>query len=371
MQRYAAWLDSSFIGNGWTVTRLTPTPFFGRLKPSAFGLGKYLGYIDKYLIFPWALRRVLGKLPEATVCVTDHSHGIYLKWLKKYKAVVHCHDLFAIRAAKGMITHQATGWSGRIYQNWIASGLRDASCVCCVSGQTAVEFRQIFPEFKGRIEVTPNGRNYPYAPVPQLELVSAIKGFQSQHHLPAKPFLLHVGGNQWYKNRPGLVRAFARLCQQTPDLAVELYLVGKIPPPALQAAIAESGVADRVHVIVGASNEELHLLYSSCEAFFFPSISEGFGWPVTEAQACGAIVITTDKDPMREVGGEAAFCVPSIPEDGYIPDLWYDQAAAVLKQVLLQNDSEKAEAHTSAIVQARNFDPDKCFQRILNVYESL
>src|SRR5690606_39604599 len=47
-------------------------------------------------------------------------------------------------------------------------------------------------------------------------------------------------------------------------------------------------------------------LYNGAEAFVFPSLSEGFGWPVIEAQACGTPVVTSNFQPMLEVSGNAA-----------------------------------------------------------------
>jgi glycosyltransferase involved in cell wall biosynthesis len=63
---------------------------------------------------------------------------------------------------------------------------------------------------------------------------------------------------------------------------------------------------NRVKSIVKPGHETLLALYSLCDAFIFPSFSEGFGWPVIEAQACGAPVIASDIEPMPEVSGGGA-----------------------------------------------------------------
>ena len=47
----------------------------------------------------------------------------------------------------------------------------------------------------------------------------------------------------------------------------------------------------------------------------FPSVQEGFGWPLIEAQACGCPVFTSDLTPMNEIGGPGACYVdPHDPE---------------------------------------------------------
>ena len=77
----------------------------------------------------------------------------------------------------------------------------------------------------------------------------------------------------------------------------------------------QKGVSERIVAVSNPSHEILRDLYSKCEALIFPSWSEGFGWPVIEAQACGAPVISSNIPPMPEVGGTGAlYADPNSPE---------------------------------------------------------
>jgi glycosyltransferase involved in cell wall biosynthesis len=128
-------------------------------------------------------------------------------------------------------------------------------------------------------------------------------------------FYLNVGGGQWYKNRPGLLKIFAELRrQQTP--APLLVMIGK-PLSSIDAALAvELGVADHVRHFSNVSNEDLAAFYSLARGLIFPSWEEGFGWPIAEAQACGCPVFTSNRAPMTEVGGPAAvYFDPANPVD--------------------------------------------------------
>jgi glycosyltransferase involved in cell wall biosynthesis len=58
--------------------------------------------------------------------------------------------------------------------------------------------------------------------------------------------------------------------------------------------------------LIDPSNEELQALYSCANLMLFPSLQEGFGWPIIEAQACGCPVVTSNRMPMTEIGGDAA-----------------------------------------------------------------
>ncbi|MDT9189897.1 MAG: glycosyltransferase, partial [Limnospira sp. PMC 894.15] len=63
-------------------------------------------------------------------------------------------------------------------------------------------------------------------------------------------------------------------------------------------------------------NEDLRALYSAAIALLFPSLQEGFGWPIIEAQACGCPVFTSHIPPMTEVGGDVAIYIdPKNPQE--------------------------------------------------------
>ena len=85
--------------------------------------------------------------------------------------------------------------------------------------------------------------------------------------------------------------------------------VGPELVPEMAELARKHGVADRVKALQKVSHEELRALYASATALLFPSLQEGFGWPVIEAQACGCPVFTSDLAPMNEIGGEGAVYV--------------------------------------------------------------
>jgi glycosyltransferase involved in cell wall biosynthesis len=310
MQRYAQWLLRSLRAKGCTVLLIRPVPFFSKLAMGPLrraAVIKYLGYLDKFLIFPKQLRAAARQFDLVHIC--DHSNSMYLRDTAGVPTAITCHDVLAIRSALGEFAAEHTGWTGRRLQAWILRGLRRAGNVICVSAKTAEDLARLTGKTGARVGVILNPLNWPYKPQAEMdEALLARLGLKA-----GEPYFLHVGGNQWYKNRPGVVRIFRELAAMEDFKTARLVMVGKPLPPLLRAMVEESGLAPRVIEFVGSSNEELQALYSHALALVFPSREEGFGWPIVEAQACGCPVAVTGRAPMTEVAGDAAIFID--PDD--------------------------------------------------------
>lgn len=117
-------------------------------------------------------------------------------------------------------------------------------------------------------------------------------------------YVLHVGTLQPRKN-------LLRLMEAVDTLPAEVGLVlagrpGWLAAPILAAARARPA---RVTVLPDVPDEDLAGLYSGAAVFAFPSLYEGFGFPVLEAMACGAPVVCANTSSLPEVAGAAALQV--------------------------------------------------------------
>ena len=119
-------------------------------------------------------------------------------------------------------------------------------------------------------------------------------------------FLFHVGSNQWYKNRLGLIALFAALRSRPEGKLLKLVMAGKPWTRDIREAVYKHNLQASVLECTDVTNEDLCAFYSVAQAFLFPSLYEGFGWPIIEAQACGCPVFATAREPMLSVGGEGA-----------------------------------------------------------------
>ena len=270
-------------------------------------LAKWLGYVDKFILFVPELKRRARWADVVHIC--DHSNAMYVPRLRRQSPTfITCHDVIAIQAALGMVPDWHVGRMGRLFQRLIARGLGQADLIGCVSNLTRHDLLELGLAPERKVIVTQNGLNADFAPVPADEAQRLVARFGIQ---PGERYLLHVGVNLPRKNKVNVLKAFAALIErarqrgQEPP-ATRLAFVGPALSDELAALARELGVAERIANPQEVSHEELRALYSGAAALVFPSLQEGFGWPIIEAQACGCPVITSDLAPMNEIGGEAA-----------------------------------------------------------------
>ena len=301
MDRFAGMLLDGLKQTGHQARLLKPAPILGRLRPSPTGLGKWIGYIDRFLFFRPHLRKAVDWADVVHIC--DQANAVYVPLLKAKPHVVTCHDMLAIRSALREIPENRTGLTGRIYQRWILSGLKKARHVACVSDTTRTDVLRLTKLSPEQVSVVYNGINYPYRPMAPNEFNGHLEKMGLAHF---KPFFLHVGNNNWYKNKAGLLRIFTQMVHLYGKSNLNLVLAGVAMPENLARFARDLGICDRIREATNVTNEQLCALYSAAQGLIFPSLYEGFGWPVIEAQACGCQVFTSNRKPMTEVGGDGA-----------------------------------------------------------------
>ncbi len=300
MLRFGAMLVDNLRAIGVEVDYIQPRPVFGRRAGTSPRLRKLAGYLDKFVIFPVVLWFVARRY--RVVHITDHSNALYVEFAGARKTLVTCHDLFAVRGMLGDLDAARGGVSGRILQRWILRGLRRAARFTAVSDVTAHDLARLVAQ--PRVTMIPNA-------LADAFVVSASAGAPAE---PAGvPYFLHIGGNQFYKNRAGVVRLFNHLTQTAEFAGHRLVMAGKPPIGDFAGELAQSPVHDRIDVLITPDDATVHALYKGAQALLFISLTEGFGWPVIEAQALGCPVVTSDREPMRSVAGGAAVLVD--PED--------------------------------------------------------
>ncbi|MBU1359865.1 MAG: glycosyltransferase family 4 protein [Gammaproteobacteria bacterium] len=269
-------------------------------------LWKWLGYVDKFILFLPSLARHARWAD--VVHIADHSNGMYIPRVRGTPNVITCHDVIAVQAARGMVDGWKVGWTGRLFQRLIAKGLSQADLVACVSDLTRRDLLALGLAQEGRVTTVLNGLNDDFKPVAADVAQGLIAGYGLK---PDDTYLIHVGWDLARKNRRAVLDTFIALQKNAAASGVAplvrlLVFVGPELSPEMAEIAARNGVSEQVKTVQNVSHAELRAFYARATALVFPSLQEGFGWPLIEAQACGCAVFVSDLAPMNEIGGEGA-----------------------------------------------------------------
>jgi len=118
-----------------------------------------------------------------------------------------------------------------------------------------------------------------------------------------KRYILFVSTIEPRKNLPALLEAFERLRARY-AYDGSLVIVGRIgwKSESLVPRLRQAGVVHLDYV----NARQLATVYANAEVFVFPSLYEGFGFPLLEAMSHGVPVIAARSSSLPEIGGEAA-----------------------------------------------------------------
>jgi glycosyltransferase involved in cell wall biosynthesis len=225
--------------------------------------------------------------------VLDGSHAYVARGMADKPCVITSHDLIPALQARGVFSRRPGPGTRQIIAASL-EGLRAARVIVATSACTRRDVCRLAGVAEARIVVVPNAVEPAFRP---LEATGPTQGNG------AAPRILHVGNDAFYKNREGVVRVFARVALRSP---ARLIMAGAPAGHALRKLIAEQGVADRVEVVGEADDRQLLRLYRTSALLLFPSLYEGFGWPVVEAMACGCPVVCSTGGALADVAGNAA-----------------------------------------------------------------
>jgi glycosyltransferase involved in cell wall biosynthesis len=338
---------------GLKVHLITPRVFFGKFFNNISKLSKILGYLDKYLIFPFDLKKKSKWADVVHIC--DHSNADYIKYIGKKPVVVTCNDVFGILSGLGKIPQNPVGITAKVHQRIVLKYLARANKIACISESTQNQLVNLIKKCSNKISVIYLGLNYNYYKVNKKNSNSHLEKLGLKNK---QPFFLHVGGNQWYKNRSGVLKIFYHLIKYKKFSNFYLVMAGKAFTAEMNEFVKQKKLNNKVFEIINVSQEQLRVLYSNACALIYPSLAEGFGWPIIEAQACGCLVFTTNKPPMSEIGKNSVI---------YIDSTVHKIAAMqIFKKIELRDNYIK-----KGFKNIKQFSNLKMIDKYITVYENL
>jgi glycosyltransferase involved in cell wall biosynthesis len=367
MARYVNMLANGMKERGHTVEVWSPNACFSKLF-SNVGLKKWLGYFDQYFLFPiYVRRRIKNCDPDTLFVICDHALGPWVPLIADRPHVIHCHDFLAQRSALGEIVENKTQWTGRIYQAYIRRGYSKGKNFISISEET----KQHLEKFISNASISTvihNGLNQCFKPADQLKARSVLNDLVKADL--QEGYILHVGGNQWYKNRIGVIEIYDAW-RSLSSHKLPLIMIGQEPDSNLLRTYRASSCKEDIYILSGIGDNTLKSAYTGASVFLFPSLAEGFGWPIAEAMASGCPVITTNEPPMTEVAGKAGFLVPRKPFNKSIVRAWALDIGMLIEQIINKPLEELKVLSEESILNASRFDHKIALDKIEAVYHKV
>jgi glycosyltransferase involved in cell wall biosynthesis len=240
----------------------------------------------------------------------------------------------------------------KIYLRKIRHSVRAADQIIAISEQSKndlVDFFKLKPE---KVEVVYQSINPIFFEKVSLEELNAVR---KKFSLPTE-FMLTVGTIEARKNLKNILKAMEHTNVQLPIVVVgkKTKYLNTIEPLMHQ-------FEDQIILLHEVNDFDLSRIYQLATMMIYPSVFEGFGLPVAEAQACGCPVITSNISSMPEAGGDAAH---------YVQPQNYIKIGQAIDQ-LLQDEDYRKKLIKKGKSNAQRFTPETYAYQLMNIYKRL
>lgn len=312
--------------------------------------------MNRFWDYPGSLRRRSGDLD--LFHVVDHAYAQLVHALPRERTVVTCHDLHTFQC---LLDGKAPprSWLFRRMTRYVLTGLEKAARVIVDTAAVGDELVAKGIVARERIRVIHLGvhpafdhRSHPAADEVAAGLVGA-----------SGTYLLHVGGTFARKRLDLLLRIFAEVRRERPE--IRLVRVGGPLTPRQMELSRTLGIEDAILSLGFLDREVLAAIYRRAALVLLPSEEEGFGFPIVEAMKSGTPVIASDLPVLREVGGGAVRYVGVGDVNGW--------ANAVL-ELLDERDRDQemwAARCRSALSRSSHFSWEEYARNLVHVYREL
>lgn len=273
--------------------------------------------------------------------------------------VVTVHDIIHFQYRHIQEISISRSYAHRLFDHVTLKALRNADCVLASSEftrQALVNFLGLHPSKVVRIYLGVDNRRLRPCDVPDA--------FFQRYGLDRNtPYVLHISSEEWRKNIPTLLKAFARVKALHPG--VKLLKIGRPFYPKMRTLILDQMAAlqltEDVIFVDDVPDNELAYFYNIARLTAFPSLCEGFGFPVVESMICGTPVVCANASSLPEVAGDAALLVDPMDVEG--------MAAAMSR--IIESEATYGQLRQAGLRQAATFTWRRTAEETVQVYRSV
>jgi glycosyltransferase involved in cell wall biosynthesis len=330
----------------WWAQEVDPTSF---VLPGP--LREPQRYAARYFLYPWWLKRDAKR--ARVVHILDHTYAHMVTRVHRRPVAVTVHDLMPVI----ILRSPTDGWRGGIRNRFLRQtlkALRLAQAYIVGTEWLRGELATWLGDDR-RISVVPFGVDRAFA----SEAPGARVRGRADWRIPEDAFVvLHVGSTVERKNVPLVIQTVARL--RTEADAYLLQVGGRLTGDQEQLA-ERLGVRRYVRSVPFADETTLRRAYRTADVLLFPSLYEGFGYPVIEAFASGLPVVTSGAGGLKEVGGDAVVVVEGRDPAAYVQAL----------EELSDDPAHREQLIARGRARARAFSWQKTAEQTAEVYRKL
>ena len=318
---------------------ILPGPFHGPQQWAA-----------RYYFYPWRVKREAKRVD--LVHILDHSYAHMIETAGRRPVVVTVHDLMPVVVLRS----PTDGWREGVRNRFLRQALKALRQADSYIVGTQWLKRELATWLGNdeNIHVVPFGVDRAF--FSESAVGGARERWRHDWRIPEDAFVvLHVGSTVDRKNVPLVIQTVARLRQQTD--AYLLQVGGRFTAEQEQL-IDRLDMRSAVRSVAAADETTLRRAYRMADVLLFPSLYEGFGFPVLEAFASGLPVVTSGAGALKEVGGDAAVVVEG-----------RDPAAYMQALETLSDDSDtRDELINRGWARARGFTWQKTAEQTAELY---
>ena len=274
-----------------------------------------------------------------------HAAGLTAPWWQPVPTVVTVHDTIPWQE-----TDEPHALGGFYRDRVLPHAYHRAAAIITISDTSRRDILARWPALKPKLHVVPLGVHERY-----FEAIRDYRPVVIGDRAVSEPYLLYVGGADPRKRLMWALQAW-----WTGGGSKATMVVCGLEPAAhaqIRASVPRH-LQDRLILAPFIDEQEMPRIYMRASAVLYPSLYEGFGLPVVEAQAVGTRVLFSDVGSLGELKGPAAVVLP-------VDDL---QAWVRTIDLILQSRAPRAGIDHIARAWASQYSWDACTDRTLTVY---
>ncbi len=310
------------------------------------------GFAARFFFYPLRLGRQAKHAD--VVHILDHTYAHLLFRAGRRPVVITVHDLMPVIVLRSPTGGLPESFRNRLLRRTLKA-LRAADAFLVGTEWLRRELATWLGDDK-KIRVVPFGVDRAFF----REAPGGRERGRRDWRIPDEAFVvLHVGSTVDRKNVPLVIQTVARLRMEV-GVDVHLLQVGGRLTADQEQLVDRLGLRRFLRSVPAADESTLRRAYSAADVLLFPSLYEGFGFPVLEAFASGLPVVTSGAGGLREVAGDAAVIVEG-----------RDPAAYVQALVELSEDQDRREALVAlGMHRAEAFTWRRTAEMTANVYRT-